>query len=287
MKRSVDDGRTWSKLAILQLDGSQPDLVYDAIREAVVLNFNFRRTGDWPRGGTNMQITSTDRGVSWTSPVALPDGLGLNAAEAGPGLGLQLSSGLHAGRLLFSGWRDQRLGTADGELVWFSDDGGKTFAAAPPFEGGFAEGQLAQTRNGTVVAVLRINEGSLQATKGRGVAVSTDGGATFSPVRFEANLRGVPCQASVKMSRENQRVYFSAPSSLTNRTRGVVRSSADGLDWSDNESSWWHVTEGDIGFGYSSITDLAATSGHLGLLWELQTVGTHLPTSLAFSLVPL
>ena len=46
------------------------------------------------------------------------------------------------------------------------------------------------------------------------------------------------------------------------------------------------MTEGGQGFGYSSLTELRA-AGVLGLLWEKQVVGTHQPTDLAFSHVPL
>ena len=57
------------------------------------------------------------------------------------------------------------------------------------------------------------------------------------------------------------------------------------MDWGN--VSGFAVTQGDTGFGYSSLTELGSSPGKLGLLWELQTVGTHLPTDLAFSHVPL
>ena len=91
-KRSFDGGRTWptSTLQIIAVDGSQPDLVYDTRRSTVVLNFCHNRTGDWPLGGKNVQIKSTDNGASWSAPTELPLALGLKAAESGPGIALQL-----------------------------------------------------------------------------------------------------------------------------------------------------------------------------------------------------
>ena len=57
------------------------------------------------------------------------------------------------------------------------------------------------------------------------------------------------------------------------------------MNWSN--TSGFAVTQGDAGFGYSCLTELESHAGKLGLLWESQTVGTHLPTDLAFSHVPL
>ena len=231
-----------------------------------------------------MITKSTDRGASWSTPAALPVALGLDRAETGPGRALQLSRPPHSGRLIFSGWRDQKLGEKEGEIVFYSDDGGSTFAAAPSFAGGGAEAQLAESSNGTVIAMFRINQDGDQSSKGRLLASSVDGGAHFSPARFDADLRSVPCQASILRSKESGRVYYSAPSDLKLRKLGLVRSSPNGLDWSNRSGS--AVTEGGQGFGYSSLTEVRA-AGVLGLLWEKQVVGTHQPTELAFSHIPL
>ena len=136
----------------------------------MVLDYCHDRTGDWPKGGQNMQIKSTDNGATWSSPVQLPVSLGLRSAESGPGIGLQLSHEPHAGRLLFSGWRNQKLGANLGEIVWYSDDGAQTFKAAPSFEGGGAEATMAESSNGTVVIMFRINQDGDQSTRGRLIA---------------------------------------------------------------------------------------------------------------------
>jgi hypothetical protein len=195
-KISTDGGRTFpsATFQVIAVNGSQPDLVYDREHKQAVLNFCRDRTGDWPKGGLNMQIQSTD-GVSWSAPRQLPLSLGLRSAESGPGIGLQLSHGSHAGRLLFSGWRSQTLGAVPGEVVWYSDDGGQTYHAAPSFPGGGAEATMAENANGTVIVIFRINGD--QSTKGRLVATSTDGGSSFSNATFDADLRSVACQASI------------------------------------------------------------------------------------------
>jgi hypothetical protein len=99
--------------------------------------------------------------------------------------------------LLFSGWRNQTLGARLGEIVWHSDDGGQTFAAAPSFAGGGAEATMAESSNGTVVIMFRVNQGGEQSTRGRQKAWSTDAGSSFSKAEFDPDLKGVACQASL------------------------------------------------------------------------------------------
>ena len=51
----------------------------------------------------------------------------------------------------------QRPGSADGDVVWYSDDGGSTYALAAgghsQFAGGWSEAQMAESSDGSVVAV--------------------------------------------------------------------------------------------------------------------------------------
>lgn len=185
-------------------------------------------------------------------------------------------------------------------MVWYTDDGGKSYnATAAPFEGGFAEAQMAENSAGVIVVILRINQAGLQASKGRRISHSTDGGVTFTKVAFEGDLRSVPCQASILRSAQNGKVYYSSPSTVSGgRQLGLVRASSDGLDWSDTAA--FATTVGATGYGYSSLTNLPPFSsnggssnggdaGHIGVLWEMQVVGSKIrqPTELAFSHVPL
>ena len=55
---------------------------------------------------------------------------------------------------------------------------------------------------------------------------------------------------------------FSSPSSLTSRTLGLLRSSPDGVDWSNG--SGFALTTGSAGFGYSAFADRAASDGACG-----------------------
>ena len=80
------------------------------------------------RCGANLQIISTTTGASWGAPRDISRFLGPHGQDSavGPGLGLQLTHGAHAGRLLWIGHH----GGYEYDVVWFSDDGGETCAHA-------------------------------------------------------------------------------------------------------------------------------------------------------------
>ena len=111
--------------------------------------------------------------------------------------------------------------------------------------------------------------------KGRAVALSDDGGATFGAIVYDAQLPSPVCQASIIRSAQNGEVYFANPATTSGRTHGKVRRSPTGLPGSWTGSL--DVTEGK--FGYSCLTDVPQ-QGMLGLLWEQSP-------NIVFSLLPL
>ena len=58
---------------------------------------------------------------------------------------------------------------------------------------GMDEAQMVQNAEGTIIANMRHTS---SPTLGRGVAMSTDGGATFSNITFDAQLVASVCQVS-------------------------------------------------------------------------------------------
>lgn len=147
------------------------------------------------------------------------------------------------------------------------------------------EAQLVENSNGTIIANMRWRGSSKQ---GRGVATSTDGGATFSAIAYDTQLRTPVCQASIWQSPQNGDIYYAAPSSELDgfpdldfgRTHGTVRRSKTGMvaSWQRtltevtlpcmyNYSS--HLCNGNAStvFGYSCLTDVPQ-QGKGGLLWE-------------------
>jgi len=255
-KTSTDGGATWSALNVVLKNASQPSPVFDANRSTIVMNANgaphcmdSARVGS-AGCGFNIQLVSTDRGASWSAPTPIDRFLGpkYDHAAAGHG-GLQLFTGPHAGRLLFIGHRGAVRAAAPAaraapaapadappqyveDAVWYSDDGGKTYKVSKQTMAKMDEAQLVQNNDGAIIANMRWR-GSPR--EGRGIATSTDSGATFSAVTYDPMLKTVVCQASVFRSPQNGEIYYSAPASFpsTKRVGGSIRRSKTG-----RPSSW-------------------------------------------------
>lgn len=171
------------------------------------------------------------------------------------------------------------------DAVWFTDDGGASYRTSARTLPKMDEAQLVENRNGTIIANMRW-KGS--PAHGRGIATSTDGGATFSTVAYDAQLRTPVCQATIWQSPQNGDVYYAAPSSELDgfpdldfgRTHGTVRRSKTGLpgEWQGalaqvtspcmyNYSSHLCDANASTVFGYSCLTDVPQ-KGKGGLLWE-------------------
>ena len=107
-------------------------------------------------------------------------------------------------------------------------------------------------------------------TKGRGIATSTDGGATWSTVSFDSALNTQDCESSIFRSPQNGEIYYSSPAHWQppwgSRVGGSIRRSKTGLP-----ESWasvrLNVTNSTTAFGYSALSD-HPDKGKAGLLYE-------------------
>lgn len=126
----------------------------------------------------------------------------------------------------------------------------------------------------------------------RGVALSTDGGTSFTNTSFDHGLPEPVCMASIITAGARGDVYFSNPGNFSGRMNGRVRRSRDctGLP-SDGQCSWDKKTvtiaEGQP-FAYSCLTELNDT--HVGLLWETGAPGCNAASNAClqvFSILPL
>ena len=71
-----------------------------------------------------LQMFSSDNGATWSAQQNITQYLGkAGPYDVGPGVGLQLTRGPHAGRLLFIGHHN----AYEYDAVWYSDDGGVTY----------------------------------------------------------------------------------------------------------------------------------------------------------------
>ena len=72
------------------------------------------------------------------------------------------------------------------DLVWYSDDGGKSYQLSETVLEKMDEAQLVEGRGGTVVANMRNNH--LSSCDCRAVATSNNGGKSFGSISYDPTL---------------------------------------------------------------------------------------------------
>lgn len=289
MKSSEDDGKTWSKLLIVADEGG--DSLNDP--RAVVLesgrvlflykrypkgfharNSKHTKMADLGYGGArNVRsyiMHSEDNGKTWSKPRELTRSIrAQDAISVGsPGVGIQLKRGEHKGRVVFACY--ETIPPGDGKRIWttramFSDDQGETWALGRRVSeaglGGYGnEAQVVELPDGSVLFSAR-NQGGTK----RKLAVSQDGGETWTNYRLADELVSPACMASViRYSEPSEGSKGSLLHSLPfgkGRKNGMIFSSLD------DGASWKAVAQVQpSGFAYSCLVKLK--SGAVGCLYE-------------------
>jgi sialidase-1 len=253
MKRSTDLGKTWGALQVIHEDGSNalnnPTAV--VIRESGRVLLMYQRYAkeydehkaepglDEPRVCRTFVSHSDDDGLTWSKPrevtAQVKRPTSVTSTATGPGIGIQLARGKHRGRILmpfnqgpYGKWQ---------VYAAFSDDRGETWRygdTAREGAPGYAnEVQFVELTDGSIMLNAR-NQGG---DKCRKIAISRDGGATWSETWTGQTLIEPVCQASVLRHSANAPsepdvFLFSNPASRNARTNGVVRLSRDeGKTW--------------------------------------------------------
>ena len=235
---------------------------------------------------------SDDDGLTWSNPVDITPQIKADWMQflgVGPGFGIELQHGEHAGRLIFPVY--YTIGTPNGGLGFqssaciYSDDGGKTWTRGEsPNDGRInSSGQPTTSQNPSGISqltesqIIELSSGNLlQFMRNYGgagkvaVARSTDGGATWSdPINTTATE--VYCQLSVLYMDNNgtdgkDRVLMSN-SGGPGRTNGMLRI-GEVTETEDSFSVTW-VEEKLFcpgNYAYSCLTEMA--DGNYGLLYE-------------------
>jgi sialidase-1 len=274
-KRSTDGGKTWGKLELIHEEGGtekitigNPCPVVD--QSTGVLWLPLTRDND-----RVFMMSSSDDGRTWTAPHEITADVkksDWNWYATGPGNGIQLASGKHAGRLVIP--CDHRVGAnKDDKENWdkagrshviYSDDHGETWQLGGSTEFAMNECAVVELPDGT----LMLNSRSYRRKACRGVSLSRDGGTTWEPTTDDPALVESVCQASLIRcrwtgeQRESRDVLlFCNPAVPKGRHHLTVRMSED------FGKSWPHarlVCEGSS--AYSSLT--ALPNGEIGLLYE-------------------
>ncbi|MDT0342809.1 sialidase family protein [Streptomyces litchfieldiae] len=296
LKRSTDGGHTWSDIMVLRGAGSpgtfgNPVPVVDELTGRVSLLYahnSWTDEGDRRvrRNRSLHSVYSTDDGLTWSpggvlGPLKPSD---WTWVSVGPGHGVQLRRGPHAGRLIVTGDHNTADGRSGAQL-YYSDDGGATWRL-----GAVYETDRHETHPGELTVVERV-DGSLyinarSSDPGPGhyrlAATSEDGGMSFTPGGFTPapGLAAPPVSASLLRLRATDdgdprnRLLLSAPARpgpqlATRRRTMTIRSSYDeGLTW---QATAPVINPGRA--GYSDLTELA--SGEIGLLYETGVNSSH------------
>ncbi|MEM9645945.1 MAG: sialidase family protein [Planctomycetota bacterium] len=293
LKRSSDDGETWSALRVVQesddfrhLFGSDPPPITIGNPAPVVDLMDPDHPGRiWlPFTVENHFVFvawSDDHGATWAKPRQLTDEVKLESwgwYATGPGHSIQIQSGPHRGRLVIPA--DHRLGGngedrgPNGAQVILSDDHGRRWrlgAIDATYDDGLNanETTVAELGDGTLYFNTRDQHGSAPGT--RGGSWSIDGGDTFATRTDEwtafqptgSDLTLPVVQASV--IRFQGRLLLSGPDedgpSGKGRSDLRVRVSGDqGLTWQDGPLL--HV-------GPAAYSDMVALNDtHVGILFE-------------------
>jgi sialidase-1 len=283
LKRSVDGGKTWGSLHLIHEDGANslgnPTAVRVRETGRVLLMYQRYAKGfdehkaepglDGPRICRTFTQHSDDDGATWSKPVEVTAQVKrpteVTSTATGPGIGIQLVRGKHAGRILmpfnqgpYGKWK---------AYAAISDDGGKSWrygATAPEGASGYAnEVQFVELNDGSVMLNAR-NQGG--GEKQRKVSISYDGGETWSTTRHDSTLIEPICQASILRHPGNSDpardvFLFSNPATQTTRTNGTVRLSRDeGRNWPVSRVLY------SGSFAYSCLASLP--DGSIGCLFE-------------------
>jgi sialidase-1 len=282
LKRSDDDGKTWGPIHIIAEDGANalnnPTAVVLRKKNRVILMYQRYAKGfdernaepglDGPHVCRTFTIHSDNNGLKWSQPVEITAQVKrpteITSTATGPGRGIELTRGKHAGRILmpfnqgpYGHWK---------VYAAFSDDGGESWhygETASEESAGFAnEVQFVEWGNGDVMLNARNERGE----KYRKTAVSNDAGETWSATHLDPTLIDPGCQASLLRYAELKAnrgdiFLFSNPASQTERKNGTIRLSFDqGKSWPIAKVLY------SGSFSYSCLTPLP--SGFVGCLFE-------------------
>jgi len=238
LRRSTDGGRTFAPQQIVWDDGDHvcgnPCPVIDRSTGTIWLLLTHNLGSDHERdivagksqGSRTVWIThSTDDGLTWAAPTEItsttkkPD---WTWYATGPGAGIQLASG----RLIVPCDHITLGGKLWSSHVIYSDDHGATWelgGSAPPKTN---ECEAVELYDGRLLLNMRNYNREHPC---RAIAISNDGGESFSDVTYDETLIEPVCQASIRRYDVDgeQAILFSNPAQTSGRAKMTLRGSKD------------------------------------------------------------
>jgi sialidase-1 len=283
-RRSVEGGRAWGPVDLVAEDpghGALNNPTAVVLRDTGRVLLAFQK---YPRGTREANVkpglsgestclsyvtTSDDDGQTWAPPVDVTAQVKrptvATSVASGPGIGIQLRAGPHAGRVLIP----FNQGPPGHWQLYaaYSDDGGHSWKygdlAPSGTDGRGNEVQMVELSDGRVMLNSRPSSGK----RDRKVAVSADGGQTWSELRDDPTLPDSQCQGSIiRDDAPGGGLLFVNPGVRKGRLNGTVRlSTDDGATWSASRL----LVPGD--FAYSCLAVLP--DGSVACLYETDNYG--------------
>ena len=265
VRRSEDGGKTWGPEIVIWDAGG-----HSVNNPSAVVDPRTGRTwvfmGRWDGSTPSQHVAySDDDGKTWSKSQAMTQILrgqikdGRRLVIPGPGSGLALVRGPHAGRLIIP----MNHGAAWGPSVVYSDDSGKTWKPGGALHANIGESKCAELSDGSVLFVG--NPGPPETR--RRLTIITGGGTENATEMWHAEeLKHASCQGAVERHSwpEGDKpglLLYSGPGVEAARAQGTLRGSYDeGKTWP------WKQTYYEGGSGYSDVCVLPG--GRVAVLFE-------------------
>lgn len=284
MKRSTDQGKTWSALQVIadnkDMQAGNPAPVVDVTDPAypngrIFLFYNTGndhesavRKGQGQRGA--WYKTSVDNGKTWSEAVNISPQVykeGWRWLANTPGHATQFTSGKYKGRMYIAG--NHSVGDPLPQFQeyrahgYYSDDHGKTFQLSEDVRfPGSNEATATPLNDGRLMMNIRNQRGDVKA---RIVALSSDGGQRWDTAYFDHQLPDAICEGSI-LSLGKSVIAFSNAADTAKRDNLTLRISADeGKTWKREYVIDKNGVAGNV--AYSDIVALKKKNT-IGILYE-------------------
>ena len=258
MKRSTDNGQTWSELLVIIDNGTDtagnPAPVVDRTTGRIWLPY-CTNPGEDPYARRVWITYSDDNGATWaesreiTADVKPPE---WKWYATGPGRSIQLSTG----RLLVPANHNME-GNIRQAHAFFSDDNGETWQVGGSTGVGTDESQVVELSDGTIMMNSRFTGDE----RLRAISLSRDGGETWEETTLDETLIDPKCQGSLLNT--DQGLVFTNPATQQEFPRDHLS-----VRISDDEGETWPYRR-EIDDGPSAYSALGILpDGRIGVVWE-------------------
>ncbi len=250
MKRSEDNGKTWSNLNVLWDDGENvcgnPAPVVDNLTGTIFLLSTWNHGNDHESQIINQTskdsrrifiMQSSDDGKTWSTPLDITATVKLanwTWYATGPCHGIQLGMGKNAGRLIIPCDHIEAVSKKYFSHVIYSDDHGKTWQlGGSTRQDNVNECTVAELSDGRLMLNMRNYD---RNQKSRMVSISSDAGMTWGNIYNDNTLVEPICQGSLlaipAKSKGRINLLFLNPADMTKRQNMTLRLSCDdGSTW--------------------------------------------------------